>query len=233
MNDALRMDEWTSLITNFKEDFQRKIKIFKNKEIDLMIQSIQDRPWEEMKNNEKIGEESKQVNEAKSNKLFIGCIEIRNEEEFYRSILTKLVLEGRKYQTHFWDQFKEPIQRLELDIQINSNEEAKEIKEIHDEVDQVLKTFNPHARRNNFFRVNSIDRRKFRENASFIYEQLFVKGIDPWKIARHLGMKPKVFEKHLSFFTKPRANKIKRFIEKQENKTKTDEEIAVELKIFI
>ena len=109
----------------------------------------------------------------------------------------------------------------------------KEAKRVYDDINGALESYNNFMPRNQYFKPHPPNVKRFLHNAKFINRQIKIHNASIESISSFLGIEDKEFSKLLRYFSKPRKDSIKNFIQKQTDKAKFDFEIAQELKKFI
>ena len=180
------------------------------------------------------GEDSEEdIERCPSDRLFIGVIDINKCEEDARSLYNKLINEGDNFSTAFWCGFhsvelKRNIINLPITIQ-----ELKEAQRVCSDVSRALDCYNEFMPKFQYFKQHTANAKRFLNNAEFINRQLSLYNESKESISSFLGIEEKEFSKLIHYYSKPRVNSIKNFIEKQTNKARYDSEIAEEQKSLL
>ena len=98
---------------------------------------------------------------------------------------------------------------------------------------RALDCYNEFMPKIQYFKPHTANAKRFLNNAEFINRQLNLYNESKESISSFLGIEEKEFSKLIRYYSKPRVNSIKNFIEKQTDKARYDSEIAEELKKFI
>ena len=106
----------------------------------------------------------------------------------------------------------------------------KETKRVYDDINGALESYNNFMPINQYFKPHTANAKRFLHNAEFINRQIKIHNASIESISSFLGIEGKEFSKLLRYFSKPRKDSIKIFIQKQTDKAKFDFEIAQELK---
>ena len=180
------------------------------------------------------GEDSEEdIERCPSDRLFIGVIDINKCEEDARSLYNKLLNEGDNFSTDFWCGFRSVELKRNIINQPSTIEELKEAQRVCSDVSRSLDCYNEFMPKIQYFKPHTANAKKFLNNAEFINRQLNLYNESKESISSFLGIEEKEFSKLIRYYSKPRVNSIKIFIEKQTNKARYDSEIAEELKKFI
>ena len=248
----LRRGQFTSLITNFERVPLDSIQIFQQEDLVIYhraskrlrrIESIDDNSQHKSSQNEgsivskgssdTSEEEKDSDNECPSDRLFIGVIDINKCEEDTRRLYNKLLNEGENYRTDFWAKVNTSNDEKKQMRLPNTIEELKETQKVLDKVDNQLQIYDKFMPKNQYFKPHSANAKRFLENAEFINKQLSIYDTNLKCISSFLGIEERQFTKLLKYYSKPRENSIKNFLQKQSDKARFDSEIAEELKKFI
>ena len=171
--------------------------------------------------------------ECPLNRLFVGIIDINKWEEDAQCLYSKLLEEGDSFKTEFWRELL-PVEVQKNIINLPSTiEQLKEAKRVYDDINGALESYNNFMPRNQYFKPHTANAKRFLHNAEFINRQIKIHNASIKCISSFLGIEGKEFSKLLRYFSKPRKDSIKNFIQKQTDKAKFDFEIAQELKKFI
>ena len=178
---------------------------------------------------------SSQINlsEPFKNRLFVGVIDINKWEEDARELYNRLLSEGDRFKTKFWEGVIPKKSQQTLLQFPETVEELEEVEKVHAEIDHALKSFNPFMPRNQYFKPRSVDAKRFLSNIEFINMQLSVHGMREECVSSFLGIREKEFRRLLRYYSKPRWASIQAFTQKQSDKAKFDSEIAEELGKYV
>ena len=173
------------------------------------------------------------LNEPFKNKLFVGVIVINKWEEDARELYNRLLSEGDRFKTQFWEGVI-PRKSQQTLLQFPETvEELEEVEKIHAEIDYSLQSFNPFMPRNQYFKPRSVDAKRFLSNIEFINMQLSVHRMRAECVSSFLGIREKEFRRLLRYYSKPRWASIQAFTQKQSDKAKFDSEIAEEFGKYV
>ena len=250
---VLKSGQFTSLVTNFEKALLNSIKVYKKRDLVIYdkvtrrmrriesldnILSSKDSKSSDSSNssNSLCSDEEKKesnVNRCWPNRLFIGVVDINKYEEDVRSLYNKLIKEGDRFKTEFWHEFNPPNAEISSIRLPESIEMLKSAQNILDEVENKLEYFDKFRPRNQYFKPHTANAKKFLDNVEFINRQLNIYDVDKKCISSFLKIDDQEFNKLLKYYSKPRKNSIKVFLDKQLDKARFDWEIAEELTKFI
>ena len=180
------------------------------------------------------GEDSEEdIERCPSDRLFTGVIDINKCEEGARSIYNKLLNEGDNFSTDFWCGFRSVELNWNIINMSSTIEELKEAQRVCSDVSRAYDCYNEFMPKIQYFKLHTANSKRFLNNAEFINKQLNLYNESKESISSFLGIEEKEFSKLIRYYSKPRVNSIKNFIEKQTNRARYDSEIAEELTKFI
>ena len=180
------------------------------------------------------GEDSEEdIERCPSDRLFIGVIGINKCEEDAWSLYNKFLNEGDNFSTAFWCGFRSVELKRNIINLPSTIEELKEAQRVCSDVSRALDYYNEFMPKIQYFKPHTAKAKRFLNNAEFINRQLNLYNESKESISSFLGIKEKEFSKLIRYYSKPRVNSIKFFIEKQTNKARYDSEIAEELKSLL
>ena len=178
-------------------------------------------------------EEESNINRCLSGRLFIRVVDINKYEEDTTSLCNKLIKEGDNFKTEFWHSFNASDVEISAIRLPKSIEMLKSAQNILDELDNKLEYFDKFKPRTQYFKPHTANAKKFLDNVEFINIQLNMYDVDKKCISSFLKIDDQEFNKLLKYYSKPRKNSIKVFLDKQLDKARFDWEIAEELMKFI
>ena len=248
----LKKDQLTSLVTNFENSPLNSVKVFKEKDLVIFdekknqLRKLEDFNkdyesesfWSENSQSAEVvsdsGEDSEEgIERCPSDRLFIGVIDINKCEEDARSLYNKLLNEGDNFSTDFLCGFRSVELKRNIINLPSTFEELKEAQRVCSDVSRSLDCYNEFMPKIQYFKPHTANAKRFLNNAEFINRQLNLYNESKESISSFLGIEENEFSKLIRYYSKPRVNSIKNFIEKQTNKARYDSEIAEELKKFI
>ena len=141
--------------------------------------------------------------------------------------------EGDNFSTAFWCGFRSVELKRNIINLPSTVEELKEAQRVYSDVSRALDCYNEFIPKIQYFKPHTANAKRFLNNAEFINRQLNLYNKSKESISSFLGIEEKKFSKLIRYYSKPRVNSIKNFIEKQTDKARYDSEIAEELKKFI
>ena len=209
------------------ENSKTLIKIMNQRVFDLKTHSLLKLFQTQEKIQKRISKDVHQID------LFIGVIDINKCEEDARSLYNKLLNEGDNFSTAFWCGFRSVELKRNIINLPSTVEELKEAQRVCSDVSRALDCYNEFMPKIQYFKPHTANAKRFLNNAEFINRQLNLYNESKESISSFLGIEEKEFSKLIRYYSKPRVNSIKNFIEKQTDKARYDSEIAEELKKFM